>query len=162
MMPWRERLSRLISQPPKKVPPPPAGTTIKPTSWAATPFEIWYCCSMNLGRKAERPEMISPSTPPANETWQNNNHQISVLREMLLTKIYVGLVTSAHIAAGKGLSLPSFSLLGRLVSLLRLMLAGKHWRTRALRMEAANVRRKPGHQAPTQSEEAGVKPGEDT
>ena len=45
---------------------------------------------------------------------------------------------------------------------MRLMLAGKHWRTRALRMEAANVRRKPGHQAPTQSEEAGVNPGEDT
>ena len=29
-------------------------------------------------------------------------------------------------------------------------------------MEAMKVRRKPGHQAPTQREEAGVKPGDDT
>ena len=76
--------------------------------------------------------------------------------------MYVGLVTRAQIAAGKGLSFPSFSLLARVVSLFRLMLAGKHWRTRALRMEAAKVRRKPGHQAPTQREDAGVKPGDDT
>ena len=83
--------------------------------------------------------------------------------EIVLTKMYVGFVTRAHIAAGRGLSFPSFSLLlARVVSLLRLMLAGKHWRTRALMMEAAKVRRKPGHQAPTQREEAGVKPGDDT
>ena len=82
--------------------------------------------------------------------------------ERILTKMYVGLVTRAQIAAGRGLSFPSFSLLTRVVSLFRLMLAGKHWRTQAQRMEAAKVRRKPGHQAPTQREDAGVKPGDDT
>ena len=76
--------------------------------------------------------------------------------------MYVGLVTRAQIAAGRGLSFPSFSLLTSVVSLFRLMLAGKHWRTRAQRMEAIKVRRKPGHQAPTHREDAGVRPGDET
>ena len=45
-------LNLLTTHPPKKVPRPPAGTTIMPTIWAASPFVNPYCYSMNLGRKA--------------------------------------------------------------------------------------------------------------
>jgi len=59
--------SFLISQPLKKVPPPPAGTTIRPTSIAAVPLDKLNCCSINFGRKAPRPVITRPSIPLASE-----------------------------------------------------------------------------------------------
>ena len=67
MAPSFDLTNFLMKIPPRMVAPPPAGTTSKPTIWAADPVDIWNWCSRYLGRKAAKPDTMMASIAMAKE-----------------------------------------------------------------------------------------------
>ena len=67
MAAFLDLMNLLRKRPAKKVADPPAGTIRIPTTMAALPVVIWYCCSRYFGKKEASPDTMMASSAAATE-----------------------------------------------------------------------------------------------